>query len=211
MSRTVSTANYYTTASVPVGAAPLTLATWFRSTSASANQNILVLNAATDANYFGIGCDGTLVGDPVSAYTNGAGGSTGVLTTTGYTANTWTHACGVFASSISRSVFINGGGKATNTTSSVPASLNKVSLGVYRSSAAGSGLQGSMAEAAIWSAALNDDEVLALAKGVSPARVRPQSLVFYAPLIRDAVDVRGGRVLTATGTPTAADHSRIYR
>ena len=51
---------------------------------------------------------------------------------------------------------------------------------------------GSLAEAAIWNAALSDAEVAALATGVSPLLVRPGSLVFYAPLARDLLDRVGG-------------------
>jgi hypothetical protein len=41
--------------------------------------------------------------------------------------------------------------------------------------------------------------------------VRPQSLRFYAPLIRDLQDVRGGLTITNTNSATVANHPRVYK
>jgi hypothetical protein len=62
---------------------------------------------------------------------------------------------------------------------------------------------------AVWNAALTDAEVAILATGFSPKKVRPQSLVFYAPLVREVRDLVGGVALSDTGT-TVADHPRTY-
>ena len=62
----------------------------------------------------------------------------------------------------------------------------------------------------MWSAALNASEIASLGQGVSPRLIRPQSLVFYAPLIRDLMDVRGGLSITNNGTATVANHPRVY-
>jgi hypothetical protein len=51
---------------------------------------------------------------------------------------------------------------------------------------------GRTAEVGIWNAALTAAEIASLAKGMTPDKIRPQSLVFYAPLVRDLIDVRGG-------------------
>jgi hypothetical protein len=40
--------------------------------------------------------------------------------------------------------------------------------------------------------------------------VRPQSLVFYAPLVRDLQDVRGGLTITNNNGATVAAHPRVY-
>lgn len=69
---------------------------------------------------------------------------------------------------------------------------------------------GLIAEVGIWSVVLSDDEIASLANGVAPIKVRPQSLVFYSPMIRNVQDVRGGLALTQTGSPTIAAHPRIY-
>lgn len=59
--------------------------------------------------------------------------------------------------------------------------------------------------------ALNTSEIAALAKGLSPLLIRPTSLVFYLPLVRDADrDVVGGLALTAFNVPTVGDHTKIF-
>lgn len=68
----------------------------------------------------------------------------------------------------------------------------------------------SAAEVGIWNAALTDAEVASLAKGMTCDKVRPQSLVFYAPLIRDLQDARGGLAITNNNGATVANHPRVY-
>ena len=66
------------------------------------------------------------------------------------------------------------------------------------------------ADAGIWNAALTAAEIASLAKGMTCDKVRPQSLVFYAPLVRDLVDVKGGLTITNNNTATVANHPRVY-
>lgn len=71
---------------------------------------------------------------------------------------------------------------------------------------------GRLAEVAVWSTYLTDAEQAALAKGVCPKLVSPQSLVFYCPLIgrnSPETDFKGGLTGTVTGTSTET-HPRIY-
>ena len=67
-----------------------------------------------------------------------------------------------------------------------------------------------MAEVGIWNAALTAAEVASLAKGMTCDKVRPQSLVFYAPLVRDLIDQKGGLIITNNNTATVAVHPRVY-
>jgi hypothetical protein len=69
---------------------------------------------------------------------------------------------------------------------------------------------GEVAGMAVWNAALTTQELDSLAKGFKPTRIRPQSLVFYAPLIRDLQDTRGGLALTNNNAATVAVHPRVY-
>ena len=62
----------------------------------------------------------------------------------------------------------------------------------------------------MWNAALTDAEIASLAKGYKPTRIRPQSLVFYAPLIRDLQDTRGSLAITNNNSATVANHPRVY-
>jgi hypothetical protein len=72
-------------------------------------------------------------------------------------------------------------------------------------------LIGLSADVGIWNVALTAAEIASLAKGMACDKVRPQSLVFYAPLARDLIDVRGGRAITNNNTATVANHTRIYQ
>ncbi len=67
-----------------------------------------------------------------------------------------------------------------------------------------------MAEIGVWSAALTQPEIASLAKGMTCDKVRPQNLVFYAPLVRDLIDQKGGRVITNNNGATVANHPRVY-
>jgi hypothetical protein len=83
---------------------------------------------------------------------------------------------------------------------------------------------GRIADFAIWSAALSTGEFAALAKGVSPLRIRPASLVAYYPLFGagsaepDAIGQSGNLVLNGTVQaahapvmpPFGADEWRSY-
>jgi len=87
--------------------------------------------------------------------------------------------------------------------------VNRVSAGCIDRGTPVLFLNGSIAEAAIWNAALTDAEIASLAAGFTPDQIRPQSLQFYAPLVRDLVDVRGGRTITNVNSATVATHPRI--
>jgi len=70
---------------------------------------------------------------------------------------------------------------------------------------------GEAAEYAYWNVALTADEMAALAKGFRATRIRPQSLVFYAPCVRELQDIRGGRTLVKqAGTDVPSDHPRVF-
>lgn len=67
-----------------------------------------------------------------------------------------------------------------------------------------------MAEVGIWNVALTQPEIASLAKGITCDKIRPQNLVFYAPLVRDLIDAKGGRAITNNNGATVAPHPRIY-
>jgi hypothetical protein len=68
---------------------------------------------------------------------------------------------------------------------------------------------GDFAELGMWQASLTAEEVASLAKGMTCEKIRPQSLVFYTPLIREIQDLARGMTLTDTST-TVANHPRVY-
>lgn len=120
----------------------------------------------------------------------------------------WNHACAICASSTSRKVSLNGGAFATDTTNLTPTGMQYTFYGARR----GSGtamffFNGGMAEFGIWTAALTDAEAASLAKGSSPARVRPQSLIRSIRMVRSQQDLKGSSN-TLTGT-TVGIHPRV--
>jgi hypothetical protein len=139
-------------------------------------------------------------------------GTRDVDTTTSATAGTWNHAAGVYASTTSKTAYLNAVGNTDTATQgasiiSAPAVLVGARranglLGVYYT--------GLIAEVGIWDVALTPEEIASLAKGMTCDKVRPQSLVFYAPLVRDLQDVRGGLTITNNNTATVANHPRVY-
>lgn len=131
--------------------------------------------------------------------------------TTSYSANTWHHVCGVFASNTSRTIYLDGAGSATNTTSLTPTLIDIVTIAAARKSGnVDNYLNGSLAEVAIWNAALTEPEAKSLSAGMSPKLVRPQSLVLYVPLIRSPQDQKAALAFTTQGSPTVATHPRVY-
>lgn len=71
------------------------------------------------------------------------------------------------------------------------------------------GFDGRISEAAIWNVVLTNAEITQLGQRMKPMRIRPQSIVFYTPLVRELIDLRGGLTGTATGT-SVAEHPRVY-
>ena len=186
---------------------PLTMACWFRTTNLTTDQLLIMLSNASGSHYFTLAFNGPTAGDPISVAAS-AGTPASVGSTTGVLANTWYHACGVFASATSRTVYLNGGSSATSTTSVAPTGITNGNFGSFLSAFVF--LPGQMANVGIWNAALTQDEVISLVRGVACSKIRPQSLNLYAPLIRNLQDTKNGRSITNVNGATVADHPRIY-
>ena len=138
-----------------------------------------------------------------------AGGDPIAISSNNVVTGSWQHVAGVWASSTSRSIYLQNV-KVTNSVSASVASSGYIDIGNLLPVDLARPWDGAIAEVAVWSVALTDTEVASLSKGISPRKIRPQSLVFYSPLTRNVQDIRGAAILTDTGT-TAADHPRIYR
>jgi hypothetical protein len=198
--------NQRLSASAPVTAAPLTVACWFRAANVTHDASLITLVGSP--GYFALLAEGAFAGDPVTISDNHTGPAALARTTAGFSANTWTHACGVRNSTTSRTVYLNGGNSATNTQSKTPLNINECNIGSFNSGALF--LNGMIAEVGIWDAALTAAEIASLANGMTPDKIRPQSLVFYAPLVRDLIDQKGGRTITNNNAATVANHPRVY-
>lgn len=121
------------------------------------------------------------------------------------------HLCCTLSSSTSL-IYVDGVNTASNTAASVPTQIGMDRLGIG-AFVRGNVLQyysGQIAEVGIWNAALTAAEIASLAKGMTCDKIRPQSLVFHAPLVRDLNDQKGGLTITNNGGATVANHPRIY-
>lgn len=165
-------------------AAALTIACWFYSDDSTIAQALVqIQDKDVPDNYLGLFAQGAVAGDPVRfARVSPAGFANAIVdTTSGYTVNTWTHACGVRAGAQDHRVYISGGSKATNTTSLTAANTNFDSLSVGRQgdSTPSAYASAKIAEVAIWDLALSDAEVAQLAAGLCPLRLQAQNLLGY--------------------------------
>lgn len=198
-----STSNYIESTTGVITATPLTMACWLNPSSLAALQiplGVFASGSTVPASSFRMQIQTT---GAVRAVTNASSAESATIST-----STWSHICGVFTSATSRSAYVNGGSKATDTTSATPAGLNRMTVGVGRGSTVSNPFTGSIAEVGIWNAALTDDEVAALGKGFSPRLIRPSALVAYLPIVRDFVDVKGAG-FSVTGSLTVGDHSPV--
>ena len=196
------------TASTPVTAAPLTLACWLRRSTFSGASSVVGLfqNAANgDGQLLTLRADTQLGAGSYDApfYNQSLSGTT-------VSQDVWTHGAGVWASTTSRTVYLNGSAGTTNTDSLTPTSLNAIGVGATIRPTLIEFFNGQIAEVGIWNVALTQPEIASLAKGMTCDKVRPQSLVFYAPLIRNLQDVRGGLTITNNNGATVANHPRVY-
>jgi hypothetical protein len=200
-----ASSQYLETDSTPVTSQPFTMACWFNSDDAATLYGLMFVgNKASNVEQWVLYASGTTGGDPVIfAARSIAGGIDDAQTTTGYTAGTWHHACGVEIGAASRAVYIDGGSKGTDVANNTPLGADRFSVGRYGDLSPSNYMSGSIFWPAIWDAALDDDEVAALAEGIMPCLVRPESLVTWIYDENDW-DYLGGYDLTATNTPTTS-------
>ena len=200
------TNQYLSTASSPVLNVPITLAFWAR-TSASANNAAVAIGESGGGThrqqiqfYTGL----------ISAATVGSAGASFANSSVNPSSNQWGHAVGVFSAANNRLIYFNGANTGNNTVSNSTNNVNAIYIGARNSNGFGLYFNGDIAEVGVWNAALTPAEIASLAKGMTPDKIRPQSLVFYAPLVRDLIDQKGGLAITNNSAATVANHPRIY-
>lgn len=128
--------------------------------------------------------------------------------------NVWYHGVAVFESVSSRSIYLNGIFYTTNTTVLIPSIVANIHIGANFQANLPSGgghFAGNIADVGMWNTSLSSSEIFSLSSGVTCDKVRPQNLSFYAPLIRDLQDTKGGLIITPNNGPIATTHPRIYK
>jgi hypothetical protein len=199
---------YLSTTSAPISEVPCTLACWFNVPNVNIGATtIFDVNAnAANSQFILYYWNNTLR----IASINNAGTSADASLSISGLSNTWVHAAGVFSSNTNRVAYVNGSGGTANTASNTPSGLNTVRIGTRYFRGLGAYFPGIMAEVGVWNVALTAAEIASLAKGMTCDKIRPQNLVFYAPLIRDLVDAKGGLTITNNNGTTVANHPRVY-
>lgn len=165
---------------VPSTTVPFSASIWFKSPNDTASYRIIYLRNSGSGVVLELYAAGAEVGDPLRPIYNSTPRTD---TSAGYTANTWHHALMVWASSSDFRVYLDGGSRGdTNIGSThtfdqiyIPNTSNNIVCAEYSA----------------WNAALTDAEAVVLANAVSPLLVRPNSLIYHAPLIRDVFDIKG--------------------
>ena len=190
---------------------PCTFACWARSTKAlfSSTQTLMFSDISPAVGVYGGNALAFLSTGELQAYSIQqtpflVSTSTSIGT---YTQNVWQHCVGVWPSNSSRTSYLNG---VESTTGSL--TINTSPLIIYVGVSGGNSdfYQGQIAEVGIWNAALTAAEIASLAKGMTCDKIRPQSLVSYAPLVRDLIDQKGGLTITNNNGATVATHPRVY-
>ncbi len=202
---------YLNAGSAIVTTQPFTVACWFKVTNTTASHVLWSSGVSSNQNRYGLSAAGAVAGDPVRAYSTNTAASIGVASSTAaFSANTWQHAAGVWVSNSSRSVYLNGGASASDSTAIGAGTPTETYIGVQSvNGTLQNYASGDIAEVAIWSVALDAAEIGALAKGFRPPQIRPQSLVSYSPLIADLRDLKRGATWTDHSS-TVSTHCRRY-
>lgn len=187
---------------------PLTMSCWFKrpgTGSVAALMSLANESAINDRFFLFLGSSNTL---GMQTYTASAVAA-GVTTATAST-GVWNHAAGVVASTGSRTAYLNGTAGTANTTGISNPTLTATSIAARKNSTVAGYSTIEIADVGIWNVELTSAEITSLSKGMSCQHIRPQSLVFYAPLIRELIDPKGGKTLTNVNSTTVSAHPRIY-
>lgn len=204
MARTFTTASSHSLSvtAVAVSAVPLTMAAWVKTSDITKATNIIQIRAAfTDLFRLRLNTSGA----PVAQ----SGQSSVFVTATASAAlsnNTWAHVAAVFASTTSRTAYLNGGNAGSDANASTPAGVTTTDMATGSDS--GATLQ--IALPAIWTAALSAGEIAALAAGLDPRLLqsRRASLADFWPLIGASPEpdwISASRNLTVTGAVRSDD------
>ena len=134
--------------------------------------------------------------------------------------NTWSHHCVTYdygSTSNDPNIYWDGSLQTETETSTPAGTLGTDAAAPIRigNNAGGNRVwNGDLAEWAVWNAILTQEEATALSKGVCPLLIRPESLVFYAPVFGNQspepnlVHANSG---TLTGTAASSRHPRTLR
>lgn len=197
----------------PITQPPATMSCWFNCDEPTNVGTLMCIsNKNSNDNQMRLILIGTAAPKELWVQYEGNDGSDSSAVTDPWTVDTWHHAAGVFPSTNSRIAYLDGANKVTEATAEAAlAGVQTWAVGVLTYPIKIQYFAGALAEAGWWNAALNDDEIAALAEGYSPLLIRPQNLKHYLPLVRDADnDLIVGVQMVAGGIPEIRAHPRVF-
>jgi len=212
--------HYLYNANAVLAAVPLAMVCRFNTDSVVDDQTLMgIFPSGGSSNYFRLWIDAAANHVNADA-TSDVAGNTQATSTNSYTANTWRHAAGVYATSTDKRAFLDGTGKGTNDTAVTPAGMDQTEIGRLGSHGGIQYTSGMIAECAIWDLsnwpgvtaadkANNFERILpSLAAGFSPRHFL-LGLKAYWRIINTTRDIVGGYTLTNPNGVTVAKHPRI--
>jgi hypothetical protein len=209
---TSTSSQYMSAPSLNISGYPYTISCWARVKSDNGQSNaVFGFGNTSNGHRAFLFFEMQVAGDPIALGLVGVSATAAIGSITA-SLNTWQHVCGVFTNSTLRTLYVDGALAATNT-ATVTQTLGTPTVQIAaRNNGSSYGLffNGLVADAGIYDAALTADEIASLAKGMTCDKVRPQSLVYYAPLVRDLIDAKGGLTITNNNGATVANHPRVY-
>jgi hypothetical protein len=123
--------------------------------------------------------------------------------------STWRHVAATYSGGTAV-VYVDGVAVVT-TNSLTPGTitLDRTAIGALVRTSAGLFFTGAIAQPCLYTAALTQPEIEALSDRVSPRKVRPQSLVFWPPLVKNIQDLKGAATITDNGPVTISSNPRM--
>jgi hypothetical protein len=189
-----SSSQHMYSSNTPITSPPFTISCFYRTADISNSQVLLSItdyNANWHAHYLEVS----------SSYINAATATAGVFTkaqaANTSSSNEWLHIVGVWGSSTDRRVYVDGGNKGSDSTSSSPSGIDYLTVGgYYEGSTFGTtSLDGDLANIIIWDRAFSDAEALHLHQNpwdlyqpVSP-KIYPGAWVDQPEQVADSVHV----------------------
>lgn len=162
---------------------PWTISGWFLIDAAPAGfLSLFNIGESGFTDYWGLWVDGAAAGDPIEIFTDDGAGASSATSTTGTTAGTWHHFTVTASGATNRTVYLDGGSSATDSTSRSPSGMTFTSLGNTGWSGFEDPFDGRLAEFVFRNVALSAAEVALLANGVNPFDLRPGTITGYAPI-----------------------------
>jgi hypothetical protein len=198
----------YFTGTAPISVAPMSVSVWFNGTApASGSEAIMSLcDAASDADFWAMSVNNSnqLRWDSVDT-----GGGAAIAGDT-WTDGVWHNAIGVEIASNDRDCYLDNGTVGTDTTTRTPDAVDTIGIGARVRLTLDNHFNGGIAELGIWNVELSADDRNTL-QHYAPPFVKPNNLVFYAPLVGGAGIDLLGTALTNNGSVAGLnDHPPVF-